>query len=74
MATIKRIVTLDAMQAVIKKHRLKRDRTGNYHLTDAMFAEAQAIDIANGEVIPTREQLEPDSYIEVYSNRKTNLN
>jgi hypothetical protein len=46
-------VSIQAVMEVMRRHKLKVDKEGNFHLTDAMVAEAQAIDAANGTQLPS---------------------
>jgi hypothetical protein len=43
------LVTIRAMEAVIKRHNLQPDKDGNLQITFDMIAEAEALDRAAGE-------------------------
>ena len=53
-------VTPLAIQTIIKRHKLKTDIRGNFHITSQMVDEARAIDDAarvRGARIPTQKEL-----------------
>lgn len=52
------IMTFRSLLAIIERHNLKPDETGNYHITEQMIAEARALDEARGEKIPPPEHLD----------------
>ncbi len=60
MEKVAAVATLASIMAIIKRHKLKPDENGEYHITDEMMAEAKALDEVQGVKTPPPDHFDFD--------------